>query len=201
MSNSDIPSYEFTGRSLLKQIIAQKNRSVLDPIPTGEIVPSSIRPAYIARYKGMQCRVCLVRENTQDEPIYIRDADQAYDLVKDELGSADREIFLSILLTTNLQLIGVEPVATGALNQCAVSPADTLKSAVLANAAKIILAHNHPSGSVEPSSSDLKLTELLTKCGDMFGIDVTDHLIIGADGYFSIKGNQRKEVKKKKPTA
>ena len=198
MSTSDIPSYEITGRSLLKQIIAQKNRSISDPNPVGEVVPGTRRPAYIARYKGMQCRVCLVRENTQDEPIYIRNADDAYDLVKDELGSADREIFLSILLTTNLQLIGVEPVATGALNQCAVSPADTFKSAIVGNASKIILAHSHPSGSVEPSSSDLKLTELLTKCGNMFGIDVTDHLIIGADGYFSIVSNNRKEVKKKK---
>jgi len=198
MSTSDIPSYEITGRSLLKQIIAQKNRSAPDISPAGEIVPSTIRPAYIARYKGMQCRVCLVRENTQYEPIYIRNADDAYDLVKDELGSADREIFLSILLTTNLQLIGVEPVATGALNQCIVSPADTFKSAIVGNAAKIILAHSHPSGSLEPSSSDLKLTELLTKCGDMFGIDVTDHLIIGADGYFSIVSNQRKEVKNNK---
>ena len=197
MSNADIPSYEFTGRSLLKQIIAQKNRPASDTIATGEIVSNDIRPAYSARYKGMQCRVCLVRENAQDEPIYIKNADDAYDLVKDELSSADREIFLSILLTTNLQLIGVEPVATGALNQCIVSPADTLKSALLANAAKIILAHNHPSGSVTPSNSDLKMTELLTKCCDMFGIDVADHLIISADGYFSIKGNTRKEVKKK----
>jgi DNA repair protein RadC len=201
MSNPDIPSYEMTGRSLLKQIIAQKNRQVSDLNPAGEITPNPIRPAYSARYKGMQCRVCLVRENTQDEPIFIRDANEAYDLVKDELGLADREIVLSILLAANLQLIGVEPVATGRLNQCAISPADTFKSAIVGNASSIIICHNHPSGSLAPSYSDIKLTELLTKCGEMFGIHVTDHLIIGADGYFSIKGNQRKEVKKKKTAA
>jgi len=203
MSTSDNPSYEISGKSLLKQIIARKNRPVLDNNPVGEIVQSDIKPAYSARYKGMQCRVCLVRENTQDDPIFINSPDQAYDLVKEELSSADREIFLSILLATNHQLIGVEPVATGLLNQCAISPADTFKSAIVGNAGSIIVCHNHPSGSLQPSESDLKLTETLTKCGDMFGIQVTDHLIIGADGYYSIKHNIRKEVKyrKKKATA
>jgi len=202
MSTSDNPSYEISGKSLLKQIIARKNRPVLDNNPAGEIVQGCIKPAYSARYKGMQCRVCLVRENTQDDPIFITSADHAYDLVKEELGSADREIFLSILLTTNLQLIGVEPVATGGLNQCSISPADTFKSAILANASNLILIHNHPSGSLEPSDSDIKLTETLTKCGDLFGIHVTDHLIIGVDGYYSIKHGGRKEVKtRKKKTA
>jgi DNA repair protein RadC len=201
MSTSDNPIYEMSRKSLLKQIIARKNRPVLENNSTGEIVQSSPKPAYSARYKGMQCRVCLVRENTQDDPIFIKDADQAYDLVKEELSSADREIFLSILLTSNLQLIGVEPVATGGLNQCAVSPADTFKSAIVGNAGSIIVCHNHPAGSLTPSESDIKLTELLTKCGDMFGIQVADHLIIGAGGYYSIKYNQRKEVKSRKKKA
>ena len=202
MSTSGNPSYEISGKSLLKQFIARKNRPALENNPTGEILQDCIKPAYSARYKGMQCRVCLVRENTQDDPIFIKNADQAYDLVKDELCSADREIFLSILLTPNLQLIGVESVATGLLNQCAISPADTFKSAIVGNAGSIIVCHNHPSGSLQPSDSDLRLTETLTKCGDMFGIQVADHLIIGADGYYSIKHNIRKEVKsRKKKTA
>ena len=198
MSTSDNPM-GISEKSLLKQIIAQKNRPVSDA-PIGEIVQN--KPAYSARYKGMQCRVCLVRENTQDDPIFINSADQAYDLVKEELSSADREIFLSILLATNHQLIGVEPVATGGLNQCAISPADTFKSAILANASQILVCHNHPSGSLQPSDSDLRLTETLTKCGDLLGIHLTDHLIISADGYFSIKQNARKEVNpRKKRTA
>ena len=202
MNESDNPSDETSGRSLLKQIIARKRQSVLDSDHVGKIIQSSIKPAYIPRYKGMQCRVCLVRENTHDDPIYIRSADSAYDLVKDELGSADREIFLSILLATNLQLIGVEPVATGGLDQCAISPANTFKSAILGNARSIVVCHNHPSGSVAPSQSDLELTKTLTKCGELLGIHVTDHLIIGANGYFSIKHGVRKEVNpKKKKTA
>jgi DNA repair protein RadC len=202
MSTSDNPSYETSGKSLLKQFIARKNLPAFDNHSAGEIVQNSLMPAYSARYKGMQCRVCLVRENTQDDPIFINSPDQAYDLVKDELCSADREIFLSILLATNHQLIGVESVATGCLNQCAISPADTLKSAIVGNAGSIIVCHNHPSGSLEPSDSDRKLTETLTKCGDMFGIQVADHLIIGAGGYYSIKHNMRKEVmSKKKKTA
>ena len=203
MNTTDNPSDETNGRSLLKQIIAQKRRSVSENNPVGKIIQSSTKPAYIPRYKGMQCRVCLVRENTHDDPIYIRSADSAYDLVKDELGSADREIFLSILLATNLQLIGVEPVATGGLDQCAISPANTFKSAILGNASSIVVCHNHPSGSVAPSQSDLELTKILTKCGELLGIHVTDHLIIGADCYFSIKHGVRKEVnpKKKKSAA
>ena len=69
----------------------------------------------------MRCRVCLVRENNQPQPMAIKTADMAYELVKEELGSADREMMLSILLTGNLRLVGVETVAIGSQNMVGAS--------------------------------------------------------------------------------
>ena len=96
----------------------------------------------------MRCRVCLVRENNQPQPnpMTIKTAEMAYQLVKEELGSADREMMLSILLTGNLRLVGVETVAVGSQNMVGASTGEMFKSAILANANCLILCHNHPSG-------------------------------------------------------
>ena len=80
-----------------------------------ESLRENLRPNFNSRYGGMHCRVYLVRENNQ-QPIIIKTSEAAYNLVKDELASADRETMLSILLTGHLSLIGVETVAVGLHN-------------------------------------------------------------------------------------
>jgi RadC-like JAB domain-containing protein len=114
------------------------------------------RPIFNGRYGGMRCRACLVRENNQPQSITIKTAEMAYELVKEELGSADREMMLSILLTGNLRLVGVETVAVGSQNMVGASTGEMFKSAILANANCLILCHNHPSGELSPSSEDIK---------------------------------------------
>ena len=146
----------------------------------------------------MRCRVCLVRENSQPNPIAIKTADMAYDLVKDELTSADRETMVSILLTDNLRLIGVETVAVGVHNTVGASPAELFKSGLLANASAIILCHNHPSGELSPSTEDIKFTENVIKCGEILGIRVKDHLIVSCEGYLSLV--ERRFMKEEKLT-
>jgi DNA repair protein RadC len=84
------------------------------------------------------------------------------------------------------RIIGVENVAIGGLNSCSWIPRDILKSAILANAAAIVVCHNHPSGELKPSSQDLKMTDKLVKAGEIMGIKVLDHLIISHEGFRSI---------------
>ena len=138
-------------------------------------------------FKSLQCRVYLQWEK-EDHAIYtITEPAHAYELVKDELGNSDRERFVSILLTTRNTVIGVETVSVGTLSNCLISARELLKSALLVNAHGIILVHNHPSGDLNPSEEDLTSTKRIVQAGDIMGIEVLDHLIIGRNAFTSLK--------------
>jgi DNA repair protein RadC len=100
-------------------------------------------------------------------------------LLGDELRKQDREHFLVIYLTSANKVIDIEEVAVGTLNETVVSPREIFKGAILANAASIILVHNHPSGSINPSKEDEDLTRHLARIGKMLNIPLRDHIIIG----------------------
>ena len=147
---------------------------------------SKIRPDYHPGYQGYRCRIYLVKENIVNEPIPVSDQKEAYNLVKEELSHSDREMMLSLLLTAQNTLIGVETVAIGSVFACAFTPADVFKGALLANAVSIILCHNHPSGNLKPSADDLKITESMEQVGKLIGIKLLDHLIVSHEGFRSI---------------
>jgi DNA repair protein RadC len=157
-----------------------------------------MKPQFSDRYQGLKCRVCLVMENPSVKPIEINGEMDIYKLVREEMISADREILLSVLLNGMNRIIGVENVAIGGLNSCAWIPRDILKSAILANAAAIVVCHNHPSGPLTPSPQDLKMTDKLVKAGEILGIKVWDHLIISHEGFRSIMDESKPKRKEKK---
>ena len=146
-----------------------------------------MKPNFNQNYKGMRCRVCLVRENASDEIIKINNESDAYELVKNELVNSDREILLSIMLTVKNDLIGVETVSIGSITASTTTPRDIFKSAILANAVAIIVCHNHPSGDLTPSNEDIKITQQLTAAGEVLGIKVLDHLVVSNKGYKSMR--------------
>ncbi|MBW2217396.1 MAG: JAB domain-containing protein [Deltaproteobacteria bacterium] len=146
-----------------------------------------MKPNFNENYKGIKCRVCLVKEGDAEEEISLCNADKIHALVKDELVSADREIMLSILLTTKSQLIGVETVAIGSLNSTSLVPREIFKGAILANAASIVLCHNHPSGDLTPSNEDINFTKEMIEAGKLLGIQVLDHLIVSSKGFASLR--------------
>ena len=147
-----------------------------------------MKPTFNENYKGIRCRVYLVRENPSSEIISISDSSAAYELVKEELVNSDRERFLSIMLTIKNHLIGVETVSIGSNHACVIRPMDVLKGPMLANAFGCILAHNHPSGVLSPSDNDIELTKHLIEAGELLGIKILDHLIISNQGYSSLRG-------------
>jgi DNA repair protein RadC len=147
-----------------------------------------MNPRFNQNYKGIRCRVCLVRENTGGEEIIrINNEEDAYELVKDELVSSDREMILSIMLTVKNELIGVETVSIGSVTASTTTPRDVFKSAILANAVSIILCHNHPSGDLTPSGEDIRITKQLIEAGELLGIKVLDHLIVSHKGFHSLR--------------
>lgn len=93
------------------------------------------------------------------------------------------EQFVAIYLNSKLEPIGLQVVSHGSLNSSIVHPREVFKGALLANAYALIVAHNHPSGNTTPSTQDDNCTKDLIKAGEMMGISVMDHIIVG-DNYY-----------------
>lgn len=128
-------------------------------------------------------RVQLVRE-AGIKRAGISDAHDAVAVLRRYLEHEDREHFVTLMLDVKNQVIGIHTVSIGNLNSAIVSPREVFKAAILANAASIILGHNHPSGDTTPSPEDLQVTEVLCQAGKLLQIDVLDHVIIGDEGGF-----------------
>ena len=102
------------------------------------------------------------------------------------IGDADREHMFVLALNTKHHVVGAHLVSVGTLNGTACHPPEILKFALLANAQRIALAHNHPSGNTTPSHEDLAVTCRLADAAQVLGIKLFDHIIIGpADGFWS----------------
>lgn len=117
----------------------------------------------------------------------IRSPEDAYNLMKEFLGDADREHFVALCLDTKNQPTCIQTVHIGSLNASIVHPREVLKSALLSNSASIIVGHNHPSNICDPSPEDIQVTERLKEAGTIIGIDLLDHIIIGTDTFKSLK--------------
>ncbi len=134
-------------------------------------------------------RLSVVRESTASEPITIGCPEDvaSLDFIKSELVSSDREKFICLHLNIKHMVISYEVVSIGSLNSSIVHPRELYKGAILANAAAVILCHNHPSNQCEPSSEDIAVTKRLADAGNIIGISVLDHLIFGDQKFFSLK--------------
>jgi DNA repair protein RadC len=99
-----------------------------------------------------------------------------------QLRGLDREHFWALALNTKNQLIRTIEVSVGSLNASIVHPRELFKEAVKLSAASVVVVHNHPSGDPTPSGADIQLTRRLVKAGDVLGIEVLDHVVIGDGG-------------------
>ena len=135
-------------------------------------------------------RLQLVRETPADAPqdTPVLDSPSA---VSQQLGplfeGLDREHFVVLALDARNRPIGANTVSVGTLSASLVHPRETFKFAILANAAAVILAHNHPSGDLSPGRDDIELTQRLVKAGGIIGIEVLDHVIVGGQSFCSLK--------------
>lgn len=125
------------------------------------------------------------RLNTPEPTKAIRSPKDVADLVSD-MRYLDREHFKVILLNTKNHVIRIETVSIGTLNSSAVHPREVFKAAIRYSAAGVILVHNHPSGDCSASQQDIDITKRLIEAGEIVGISVVDHVIIG-DRYLSFK--------------
>ena len=98
------------------------------------------------------------------------------------------EHFVMLCLNTKNKIIGAFEICIGTIDTSLVNIRGIIQRALLCNASRIIIAHNHPSGNSEPSREDKKTTENIRKACDLIGIPLLDHIIIGENEYFSFKG-------------
>jgi DNA repair protein RadC len=102
-----------------------------------------------------------------------------------EMNFLESENFRVVFLDSKNQIINSKIIFIGTLNESVVHPREIFKSAILENSANIILIHNHPSGDLNPSEEDIKTTKELVKAGEILGIKVLDHIIVGNNSFFS----------------
>ncbi|MEK7354450.1 MAG: DNA repair protein RadC [Chloroflexota bacterium] len=117
----------------------------------------------------------------------VKTPDEVFSLVKGSLKDKKREHFLALLLDTRSHLIRNAEISVGSLDSSIVHPREVFKEALSASAASVIFVHNHPSGDPHPSEDDIKLTKRLAEAGEVMGIEVLDHVIIGNKKFFSLK--------------
>lgn len=120
----------------------------------------------------------------------IGNAEDVFNYYVDELRDKKKEHFYALLLDTKNRIIAEELVSVGILDASIIHPREVFKSAIKASSNSVILVHNHPSGDCTPSKEDEEVTKILENAGDLLGINVLDHIIIGKDNYYSFKENE-----------
>jgi DNA repair protein RadC len=120
----------------------------------------------------------MANELRRESPL-VDTAEAAADLMREEMRLRGVETFQVLLLNTRRRLIDVFKVSDGTLDTLLVHPREVFKPAIAANAAAIILVHNHPSGDASPSEADVRVTRDLIRAGQLLKIDVLDHVILG----------------------
>jgi DNA repair protein RadC len=130
------------------------------------------------------------RHNLAKNPVTkISCAEDVFDYFHDRLGDEKQENFMILLLNSKNIIIGEHLITKGILDASIVHPREVFRPAIKNSASKIVLVHNHPSGDPPPSEEDIEITTVLRKSGETLGITVLDHIIIGKDRFFSLKGN------------
>ncbi|HHY27676.1 MAG TPA: DNA repair protein RadC [Desulfitobacterium dehalogenans] len=152
----------------------------------------------LTRYRGMgpakaaELKAALelgrrsVSSDPMVRPVINSPQDIAY-LVMEEMRYLDREHFRVVSLSTKNHVLGISSISVGSLNSSLVHPRECFKEAIRRNSNAIILLHNHPSGDPTPSREDIDVTRRLSDGGQILGIEVLDHVIIGDNRYISLK--------------
>lgn len=143
-------------------------------------------PKRIAQLYAIRELSKRIYEVPKEKPYKISSPVDVYNLMAPSMRFEQVEHFKILILDTKNNVRSIEHISTGSLNSSIVHPRETFKPAIKKSASSIILLHNHPSGECSPSSEDISLTNRLNECGNILGIKILDHIIIG-DSYFSFK--------------
>ncbi|TKW61452.1 MAG: DNA repair protein RadC [Blastochloris viridis] len=145
--------------------------------------PSSVVFIQVVQQLALRVR----REKLVGQPV-LASRLELMDYLYTKFAQCTREEFHVLYLDSKMKLLADEMLFAGTLHEVSTSPRDILKRALELNASGIIVAHNHPSGSPEPSVPDETFTMMLVQAAVALGVDVHDHVIVGAESHYSFKG-------------
>lgn len=185
-----IGNLEETAVEVAQKILSRDNRGIayLSDVTLEELM----QVKGIGQSKGSQILAAieigkrLNRIGPQDK-VKVSSPIVLVNLLMDEMRYLCKEHFKIAILDTKNQILSIETISIGTLNASIVHPRDVFKIAIKRNANSIILIHNHPSGDPSPSNEDISITNRLIDAGNLIGIKVLDHIIIGDNKYISFK--------------
>ena len=128
----------------------------------------------------------MEQERREESPVLDNPA-TVVNFMRESSRLKNVEAFQVLLLNTRKRLIRVEEISEGTLDTLLVHPREVFRAAIVANAAGIVLVHNHPSGDPAPSEADIKVTRDLIRAGQLLKIEVLDHIVIGRPGFQSLR--------------
>lgn len=147
-------------------------------------VSAAVRQLMVPIYKLLMVRDSAIRAAI---PNKVKQPADVYNLLSIYSQDLDREHLIVVMLDTKNAVIGINTVSIGSLNAATVTMRELFKPAILANAAAIIVSHNHPSGDPTPSAEDVAVTHEIVEAGKLLSIDVLDHIVCGDGRYVSLK--------------
>ena len=147
----------------------------------------ALGPAKVTQLKAaIELGKRVMAASPQERP-QIRSPAEAADLLMNEMCLLEQEQLRTILLDTRNCVLSIPVIYQGSLNAAVVRVGELFRHAIRANAAAIIVAHNHPSGDPAPSAEDVRVTKAIVEAGSLLDIDVLDHLVIGHQRFVSMK--------------
>ena len=161
----------------LKQLVSASSQDLIQTKGIG-----------IAKYILLRAAVELGRRYLKIElpkKFILKDGSATYNFLKTKLAEYNNEVFVCLFLDVKLRIIHYEEMFKGTLSEVNVYPREIVRLALKYHAASVILAHNHPSGDINPSFADKELTALIKKALNLMDIAVLDHIIVGFNSYFS----------------
>lgn len=128
----------------------------------------------------------ILRDSENADTKSVKSCEDIVEICKDMVG-LKKEYFKCVYLNSRNNVISIETISIGILNNSIIHPRELFKPAIVLSSAAVILVHNHPSGDSEPSEDDLGITKRLVEAGKILGIEVVDHIIVAKKGFFSFK--------------
>lgn len=146
----------------------------------------------IGRIKAIELKAAIelgsrISQSSQIKIGQITSSTKAGDMLLIEMSGLQQEHVMVLYLNTKNEIIKKETIFIGGLNSSVAHPREIFRGAVRYSAARIIVGHNHPSGNPEPSEADIQFTRRMSECGELMGIELLDHIIIGEQEFISLK--------------
>lgn len=177
------------------QSVLELSRKILEKFSIKDL--SEITPEQLSQFDGIktakaaQVIACfeLARRlaSYREEKIVVANSKDIADLLMPELRYKTKEHLIGIYLDKRNHVIRKEIITIGILDSSPVHPREVFVPAIQSSSKSVIIAHNHPSGSIAPSNEDIQMTKRLVQAGKIIGIEILDHIIIGENDFFSFK--------------